>query len=76
MASMKLVKMQGSVSPWTSRILSLWRDLHWQQLHWRYHISLDIRQSFSFQYNPKNLDLSYKTDLNLWDCVGRVKLVL
>ena len=31
---------------------------------------------FSFQNNPKNLDLSYKTDLDLWDCLGRVKLVL
>ena len=24
---------------------------------------------------PKNLDLSYKTDLDLWDCLGRVKLI-
>ena len=31
---------------------------------------------FSFQNNPKNLDSSYKTDLDLWDCLGRVKLVL
>ena len=31
---------------------------------------------FSFQYNPKNLDPSYKMDLDLWDCLGRVKLVL
>ena len=31
---------------------------------------------FSFQNNPKDLDPSYKTDLNLWDCLGRVKLVL
>ena len=31
---------------------------------------------FSFQNNPKNLDLSYKTDLDLWDCLGRVKPVL
>ena len=23
---------------------------------------------FSFQNYPKNLDLSYKTDLDLWDC--------
>ena len=30
----------------------------------------------SFQNNPKNLDLSYKTDLDIWDCLGRVKLVL
>ena len=31
---------------------------------------------FSFQNNPKNLDPSYMMDLDLWDCVGRVKLVL
>ena len=30
---------------------------------------------FSFQNNPKNLDPSYKMDLDLWDCLGRVKLV-
>ena len=29
---------------------------------------------FSIQNNPKNLDLSYKMDLDLWDCLGRVKL--
>ena len=42
----------------------------------KYPISLVIRQSFSFQINPKNLDPSYKVDLDLWDCLGRVKLVL
>ena len=31
---------------------------------------------FSFQNNPKDLDPSYKMDLDLWDCSGRVKLVL
>ena len=31
---------------------------------------------FSFQNNPKDLDPSFKTDLDLWDCLGRVKLVL
>ena len=30
---------------------------------------------FSFQNNPKNLDPSYKMDLDLWDCSGRIKLV-
>ena len=30
---------------------------------------------YSFQNSPKNLDPSYKTDLDLWDCLGRVKLV-
>ena len=33
-------------------------------------------QFFSFQNNPKDLDPSCKTDLDLWDCLGRVKLVL
>ena len=31
---------------------------------------------FSFQNNPKDLDLSCKMDLDLWDCLGRVNLVL
>ena len=30
---------------------------------------------YSFLNSPKNLDLSYKMDLDLWDCLGRVKLV-
>ena len=28
---------------------------------------------FSFLNSPKNLDLFYKVDLGLWDCLGRVK---
>ena len=31
---------------------------------------------FSFPNNPKDLDPSYKMDLDLLDCLGRVKLVL
>ena len=31
---------------------------------------------FFFQNNLKDLDPAYKTDLDLWDCLGRVKLVL
>ena len=31
---------------------------------------------FSFQNNPKDVDLSCKMDLDLWDSLGRVKLVL
>ena len=27
-------------------------------------------------FSSKNIDLSYKMDLDLWDCLGRVKLVL
>ena len=30
----------------------------------------------SFQNNSKNLDPSYKMDPDLWDCFGRVKLIL
>ena len=33
-------------------------------------------ECFSFQNIPKNLDPSYKMDLDIWDCWGRVKLVL
>ena len=33
-------------------------------------------QNFFFQNNPKNLDPSFKTDLDLWNCLGRLKLVL
>ena len=40
-------------------------------------ISLVIRQGFfPFQNNPKNLDPSCKTDLDLWDCLERVKFIL
>ena len=42
-----------------------------------YRISSVIRQSFSFfQNNPKDLDPSCKTDLDLLDCLRRVNLVL
>ena len=30
---------------------------------------------FAFQNNPRDLDPSYKMDLDLWDGLGRVKLV-
>ena len=46
----------------------------WYRNQFAYRISLVIRQSFSFQNNPKNLDPSYKMDLDLWDCLGRLKL--
>ena len=40
---------------------------------WIYLISSVIRQSFFyFQNNPKHLDSSYKTNLDLWECLGRV----
>ena len=31
---------------------------------------------FTFQNNPKNLDQPYLMDLDLWDFLGRVKLIL
>ena len=31
-------------------------------------------ECFSFQNNPKDLDPSYKTDLDLWDCLGMGKI--
>ena len=40
-------------------------------------ISSIIRQCFfPFQNDPNNLDPSYKMDLDLWDCLGRIKLIL
>ena len=46
--------------------------------HFCYRISSEISffVFFSFQNNPKDLDPSFKMDLDLWDCLGRVKLVL
>ena len=40
----------------------------------RYCIS--YKTIFSIENNPKNLDLSYKTDLDLWNSLERVKLVI
>ena len=34
------------------------------------------KEFLSFQNSPKDLDPSYKMDLDLWDCLERVKLVL
>ena len=31
---------------------------------------------FFFPNNHKNLDPSYKMDLDLWDCLGKVNLIL
>ena len=32
-----------------------------------------IRQNFPFLSNPKSPDLSFKTDLDLWDCFWKKK---
>ena len=37
--------------------------------------SIGYKTFFLFLNNPKNLDPSYKMDLGLWDCLGRVKLI-
>ena len=50
--------------------------LHVQRRHLKllcYRISSAIRVYFFLPKNPKNLAPSYKTNLNLWDCLGRVK---
>ena len=38
-------------------------------------ISFVIRQVFFLPKQCQNLDLSYKMDLDLWDCLGKVKLI-
>ena len=38
-------------------------------------IGFYFTEYFSFQNSPKNLDPSYKTGRNLWDCLRRVKLI-
>ena len=48
-------------------------SLEWLQVPYFFGYKTDF---FSFQNNPKDLDPSYKTDLDLWDCLGRVKVVL
>ena len=40
------------------------------------HISSVIRHFFPSQNNSKNLDPSFKMDLDLWDCLGRIKIIL
>ena len=49
-------------------------QFHWTRRIW-YFFGCEM-EFFSFQNNSKNLDLSYKTDLDLWDFLGRVKFVL
>ena len=64
----------------TKIILYLQRYLTWMLT---YEIRPVVLYFFSYKTKffpaktiPINLDLSYKTDLDLWDCLGRVKLVL
>ena len=37
-------------------------------------ILIKYLRALSFLNNPKNLDPSYKMDLDFWDCLGRKKL--
>ena len=41
-----------------------------------YFLAYKMEFFFSFQNNPKNLGQSYMMDLDLWDCLERVKLEL
>ena len=47
-----------------------------KELKIRYFFGYKTECFFSFQDNPKDLDPSCKMDLDLWACLGRVKLVL
>ena len=50
-------------------------DMYHYFISWVYRISSIIRRRFfSFQNNPKDLDPSCKTDLDLWDCLGMGKI--
>ena len=71
--------------PWTLVVASaefyFQTDSEWAQWSQRtrksipYFFSYKTVFFFSFQNNPKNLDLSYKMALDLCDCLGRVKLI-
>ena len=64
---------QVSVHKADAGVTKLWEHL----MIGIYRISSVIRQRFfSLQNNPKVLDPSCKTDLDLWHCLGRVELVL
>ena len=57
----------------TTEFLCLWP---WSIGHQVPYFFVYKTEFFSFQNNPKNLDPSYKMDLDLWDFLRRVKLVL
>ena len=59
------------IFPWISRPLKT-ENSSWG--HTPYFFG--YKTVFSYQNNPKNLDPSYKTDLDLQNCFGRVKHVL
>ena len=58
---------------WSKTICSDFNETHIRMLT----VFLWLKERvFSFQNNLKDLDLSYKTDLDLGDCLGRVKPIL
>ena len=56
----------------TVKLLCLWRSVGTLLATV---FSSAIRWSFFLPKQSQNLDLSYKTDLDLWDCLGTVKLL-
>ena len=59
--------------PWNSCVIVVF--VHLGFVHLPYFFGYKT-QFFFLPNNPKNLDPSYKMDLDLWDCLGRVKLIL
>ena len=47
--------------------------IEWLQISISVLWNFAIRPNLPFLNNPKDLDPSYKTDLDLWDCFGRKK---
>ena len=53
--------------------MGVWLTLFCDEVPYLFSYKMEF---FSFQNNPKDLDPSCKMDLDLWDCLGRVNLVL
>ena len=51
-----------------------WKDMEIQANEIQY-VFGNKMEFVSFQNNPKNLDPSSKMDIDLWDCLGKVKLI-
>ena len=41
----------------------------------RHRVFIGYKMEFISFQKPKDVDPSYKMDLDLWDCLGRVKLI-
>ena len=68
--SIHTYKHYDSFSGWFNNLISVLLVIR------RVFIFLLLKELFSFQNNTKNLEPSYKTDPDLWNCLGRVKFVL